>query len=78
MGKPRWQIKLRRTGHTDRHYVQTLTVAHEPTPGDEVVVRDLDGLRVTAIIRSFENCSRPNSRFKIFAVEVDEIDRSGD
>jgi hypothetical protein len=74
MAVPRWQIKLRRRGRAGRHYAQTIKVERSPSSGDQVVVRDIDGARITAIVRSFENCSRPKSRFETYIVEADELD----
>jgi hypothetical protein len=76
MSLPRWRINLRRVGRIDPHYAQTLKLERSPCAGDKIVVRDIDGSRVTAIVRSFENRSRPKSRFEIYAVDVDEVDGS--
>jgi hypothetical protein len=76
MSLRRWRINLRRRGRADPHYVQTLKLEQCPCAGDEIVVRDFDGSRVTAVVRSFENRSRPRSRLEIYAVVVDEVEGS--
>jgi hypothetical protein len=75
MSVHRWRISLRRRGRVDTHYAQTLKVKRSPTVGDQVIVRDIDGSRITAIVRTFERRTRPKSRFEIYAVNVDELDR---
>jgi hypothetical protein len=74
MSRPRWRINLRRVGRSDPYYAQTLKFERSPCAGDMIVVRDIDGRRVTAIVRSFESRTRPRSRFEIYFVNVDEID----
>lgn len=74
MSVHRWRISLRRRGRADAHYAQTLKVGRSPTAGDRIIVRDIDGSRVTAIVRAFERRTRPRSRFEIYAVNVDELE----
>ena len=78
MSLPRWRINLRRAGRSELHYAQTLKLERSPCAGDKIVVLDIDGNRVTAVVRSFTNLSKPKSRFEIYAVDVDEIEGSAE
>jgi hypothetical protein len=65
---------LLRHNRTDRYYVQTLKAERMPASGDRITVRDFDGTRVTAIVRSFQALARSSARHDVYAVEADESD----
>lgn len=73
MKSQRWQIMLRRRGHPASHYVHTLKTLQTPTSGEQIEIRDIDGVSVTGIVRSFHRV-HDKSRLPIYTVEVDEVD----